>query len=109
VRKSATVIRLELTPVNVVKVSVPNLIIDYYKLRFQIEFNFRDAKQFWGLEDFMNLSLTAVTNAVNLAFFILSHHLLADFRLLNGTRKSPFLRGATAPLRFPDLSQVAWI
>jgi len=24
------------------------LIIEYYKLRFQIEFNFRDAKQFWG-------------------------------------------------------------
>ncbi|MDZ4877964.1 MAG: IS4 family transposase ISAsp3 [Chroococcidiopsis cubana SAG 39.79] len=40
-------------------------IIDYYKLRFQIEFNFRDAKQFWGLEDFMNLSQTAVTNAAN--------------------------------------------
>lgn len=60
-------------------------IIDYYKLRFQIEFNFRDAKQFWGLEDFMNLSQTAVTNAANLAFFMvnLSHHLLADFRLLN--------------------------
>lgn len=60
-------------------------IIDYYKLRFQIEFNFRDAKQFWGLEDFMNLSQTAVTNAVNLAFFMvnLSHHLLLDFRLLN--------------------------
>ncbi len=25
-------------------------------LRFQIEFNFRDAKQFWGLEDFMNVN-----------------------------------------------------
>jgi putative transposase len=60
-------------------------IIDYYKLRFQIEFNFRDAKQFWGLEDFMNISQTAVTNAANLAFFMvnLSHHLLADFRILN--------------------------
>ncbi|MEH2186597.1 MAG: transposase [Nostoc sp.] len=60
-------------------------IIDYYKLRFQIEFNFRDAKQFWGLEDFMNLRQTAVNNAANLAFFMvnLSHHLLADFRLLN--------------------------
>ena len=60
-------------------------IIDYYKLRFQIEFNFRDAKQFWGLEDFMNLGQTAVTNAANLAFFMvnLSHHLLADFRILN--------------------------
>lgn len=60
-------------------------IIDYYKLRFQIEFNFRDAKQFWGLEDFMNLGQTAVTNAANLAFFMVnvSHHLLADFRILN--------------------------
>lgn len=60
-------------------------IIDYYKLRFQIEFNFRDAKQFWGLEDFMNLSQTAVTNAANLAFFMvnLSHHLLSDFRQHN--------------------------
>jgi len=29
-------------------------IIEYYSLRFQIEFNFRNAKQFFGLEDFMN-------------------------------------------------------
>src|SRR5215471_128905 len=25
-------------------------LVDYYGLRFQIEFNFRDAKQYWGLE-----------------------------------------------------------
>jgi putative transposase len=33
----------------------------------------------------MNSSETAVTNATNLAFFMvnLSHHLLSDFRLLN--------------------------
>lgn len=43
-------------------------IIDYYTLRFQIEFNFRDAKQHWGLEDFMNVKETPVTNAANLAF-----------------------------------------
>jgi putative transposase len=43
-------------------------IIDYYTLRFQIEFNFRDAKQYWGLEDFMNVKETPVINAVNLAF-----------------------------------------
>ena len=29
--------------------------IDFYALRFQIEFNFRNAKQYWGLEDFMNV------------------------------------------------------
>lgn len=57
-------------------------IIDYYKLRFQIEFNFRDAKQFWGSKHFMNRGQTAVTNAVNLSFFMvnLSHYLLAQFR-----------------------------
>ena len=43
-------------------------ILDYYTLRFQIEFNFRDAKQYWGLEDFMNVKETPVTHAANLAF-----------------------------------------
>ncbi len=46
-------------------------LIDYYRLRFQIEFNFRDAKQFWGLEDFMNVTQTAVTNAANLSLFMI--------------------------------------
>jgi putative transposase len=51
-------------------------------LRFQIEFNFRDTKQFWGLEDFMNVSQTAVTNMVNLAFFMVnfSQKILEHFR-----------------------------
>ncbi len=39
-------------------------LIDYYQLRFQIEFNFRDAKQLWGFEDFMNVQPTPVANAV---------------------------------------------
>jgi putative transposase len=47
-------------------------IVDYYSLRFQIEFNFRDAKQYWGLEDFMNVSDVAVANAVNLAFLMVN-------------------------------------
>jgi len=51
-------------------------LVDYYSLRFQIEFNFRDAKQYWGLEDFMNVSATAVTNAVNLAFLMVNLSLL---------------------------------
>jgi hypothetical protein len=57
-------------------------IIQFYSLRFQIEFNFRDAKQFWGLEDFMNVKQTAVTNAANLSFFMvnLSYALLQPFR-----------------------------
>lgn len=57
-------------------------LVDYYILRFQLEFNFRDAKQFWGLEDFMNIQQTPVTNAVNLSFFMvnLSHVLLRQLR-----------------------------
>jgi putative transposase len=57
-------------------------LVDYYSLRFQIEFNFRDAKQFWGLEDFMNVNPTAVTNAANLSLFMvnLSQVLMCDFR-----------------------------
>jgi len=47
-------------------------IIKFYSLRFQIEFNFRDAKQYWGLEDFMNIKETAVTNAANLALFMVN-------------------------------------
>jgi hypothetical protein len=60
----------------------PDTLIQYYRLRFQIEFNFRDAKQFWGLEDFMNIGETQVNNAANLAFFMvnLSRQLLDDFR-----------------------------
>jgi hypothetical protein len=57
-------------------------IIAYYKLRFHIAFNFRDAKQYWGLEDFMNIKEQPLTNAVNLSFFMvnLSQALLQKFR-----------------------------
>jgi putative transposase len=47
-------------------------LVDYYSLRFQIEFNFRDAKQYWGLEDFMNITPTGVTNAANLSLFMVN-------------------------------------
>jgi IS4 transposase len=57
-------------------------LVDYYRLRFQIEFNFRDAKQYWGLDDFMNVKEVPVTNAANLALFMvnISQRLLTDFR-----------------------------
>jgi len=48
------------------------LLVDYYGLRFQIEFNFRDAKQYWGLEDFMHVTPTGVTNAANLSLFMVN-------------------------------------
>ena len=47
-------------------------LIDYYRLRFQIEFNFRDAKQYWGLEDFMNIKETQVTNMANFSLFMVT-------------------------------------
>jgi putative transposase len=57
----------------------------YYTLRFQIEFNFRDAKQYWGLDDFMNVKEEAVTNAANLSFFMVnfSSVLLRRYREYN--------------------------
>ena len=57
--------------------------IDYYRLRFQLEFNFRDAKQYWGLEDFMNVNKTPVNTAANLSMFMVnvSAKLIAPFRL----------------------------
>ena len=60
-------------------------IIDYYSLRFQIEFNFRDAKQYWGLEDFMNTKEVPLTNALNLSLFMfhVSQVLLREFRRTN--------------------------
>ena len=60
-------------------------LLDYYALRFQIEFNFRDAKQYWGLDDFMNVKQTAVTNAANLSFFMVnfSSVLLRQYRKSN--------------------------
>jgi putative transposase len=59
------------------------LVVDYYVLRFQIEFTFRDAKQYFGLEDFMVIDQTPVANAVGLSFFLvnLSRHLLPDLRV----------------------------
>jgi putative transposase len=57
-------------------------LIDFYCLRFQLEFNFRDAKQYWGLEDFMNIQQTPITNAANLSLFMVnvSQSLLRPFR-----------------------------
>ena len=57
-------------------------LLDYYRLRFQIEFTFRDAKQHFGLEDFMGVKETSVANGIGLSFFLvnLTTYLLEDFR-----------------------------
>jgi putative transposase len=45
-----------------------------------MELNFRDAKQYWGLEDFMHVTPTGGTNAANLSLFMVnvSYYLRAD-------------------------------
>jgi putative transposase len=50
-----------------------------------IEFNFRDAKQYWGLEDWMNVKEVPLTNALNLSLFMvnISQVLLVEFRKTN--------------------------
>ena len=57
-------------------------IIEIYGLRFQIEFNFRNAKQYFGLADFKNTKPTQVKNAISWSFFMenISTLLLEDFR-----------------------------
>ena len=57
-------------------------LVDYCKLRFQIEFTFRDAKQHFGLEDFMGVRETSVANGLGLSFFVgnVARYLLEDFR-----------------------------
>ena len=47
-------------------------LLDYYRLRFQIEFTFRDAKQHFGLEDFMGVTHTSVANAMSLSLFMVN-------------------------------------
>jgi putative transposase len=57
-------------------------LIENYRLRFQLEFNFRDAKQYWGLEDFMTVNERPVYNSANLSMFMvnLSHALMRPMR-----------------------------
>jgi putative transposase len=50
-----------------------------------IEFNFRDAKQYWGLSDFMTTHPTRVRNAANLSLFMVNlvERVLRDVRRLD--------------------------
>lgn len=45
-------------------------LLQYYSLRFQIEFHFLDAKQHFGLADFKNYKERNLANFVNLSFTI---------------------------------------
>jgi putative transposase len=57
-------------------------IITIYQVRFQIEFNFRDARQHFGLTHFKNIKEKQVTNAIGFAFFMvtLSNIMIAQLK-----------------------------
>jgi hypothetical protein len=59
-------------------------LLHYYHLRFQIEFEFRDAKQYFGLSDFKNYKKEHVTNFVELiaTMCLVSKIYVAQFRQL---------------------------
>ena len=56
-------------------------LIHYYSLRFQIEFDFRDAKQYWGLEDFMNIKEAQVGNFANFSLFMVTFSRLLSAKI----------------------------
>lgn len=50
----------------------PDQIITYYQLRFQIEFDFRDVKQYFGIHKMKNYKEVPMMQMFNLAFFSLT-------------------------------------
>lgn len=77
-------------------------LVEYYSLRFQLEFNFREAKQHWGLEDFMVTEEVAVANAASLSLFmvLVSNVLLAGEQELERERSINDLQGAYRGWRY---------
>jgi putative transposase len=57
-------------------------LVDDDRVRCQLECNCRDAKPYWGLEDFMHVTSTGVTHAATLSWFMVNvaSHLQADVR-----------------------------
>ena len=72
-----------------------NTIIDVYQVRFQIEFNFRDARQFFGLSNFKNVKKQQVLNVIGYAFFMVS---LSNILIFEIKQKQP-----DCPLSIQDL------
>lgn len=61
-----------------------NQIVTYYHLRFQIEFDFRDAKQFFGIHKMKNYKEKQMMQMFNLSFFsfTVSRVLVQQYRTL---------------------------
>lgn len=66
-------------------IASPQTIIQHYTARFRIEFNFRDARQFFGLSHFKSISQIQVKNTIGYAFFMvcLSNIILFELNLNN--------------------------
>jgi putative transposase len=58
----------------------PQKIIELYQIRFQIEFDFRDARQHFGLTNFCNFKEKQVTNVIGNAFFMVTLSRIAYFK-----------------------------
>ena len=83
----------------------------YYKMRFKIEFVFRDSKQYFGLEDFMNIKEERVGNFIGFSFFMnnLAKMLLSEQQLesigdLKARYRSIFYASKTLKLVGCDVS-----
>ncbi|MFQ3630442.1 hypothetical protein [Roseiflexus sp.] len=72
-------------------------------MRFQIEFTFRDAKQYRKPEDFMNVKETPVTNAANPTFFLVNVALILRRQL---RLKQPDFSMLDLKAHFCDLKDV---
>ncbi|MFM8005995.1 MAG: hypothetical protein ACKO86_13840, partial [Dolichospermum sp.] len=68
-------------------------LLQYYALRFQIEFLFRDAKQHFGFSDFKNYKEQNLTNFVNLSFTmcLVSKIILEKYRVETKNPKASIL------------------
>ncbi|MCP4520776.1 MAG: transposase, partial [Cytophagales bacterium] len=55
-------------------------IIELYRIRFQIEFDFRDARQHFGLTNFCNFKQKQVTNVIGNTFFMVTLSRIAYFQ-----------------------------
>ena len=76
-------------------------LVDYDGLRCQIELNFRDAKQYWGLEDCMNVTPAGVTHAANLSLFMVkvAYRLRADVHARDPDHQRPGFKSRLSRLQ----------
>jgi putative transposase len=63
--------------------------VDDDSVRFPIECNFRDAKPYWGLEDFMHVTPTGVTHAAHLSLCMVN---VASQLQADGRQRDPDYR-----------------